>query len=56
MSSHRFPSAERLTECISSPEFQNLVETVLDGTLGNLLQEANLDEWDLTKHRIALYI
>ncbi|TPX66179.1 hypothetical protein SpCBS45565_g04639 [Spizellomyces sp. 'palustris'] len=39
---------------LSTSEFQNMVETVLEGTIFNLMQEANLDEFDMTKHQMAI--
>ncbi|KAI8822927.1 uncharacterized protein EV422DRAFT_585444 [Fimicolochytrium jonesii] len=41
---------------ISLSEFQNLVASVLEGTLYNLMQEANLEEFDLTKEQMAVVL
>jgi cilia- and flagella-associated protein 65 len=37
-------------EIISNPEFQNSVESALEGTLYNLMQEANLGEFQWHKY------
>lgn len=37
------------TDFLSSLEFQNFAESILESTLYNLMQEANAEEWDLTK-------
>lgn len=38
----------------SSTEFRDLVETVLEGTIYNLMQEADVGEFDMTKHRMEI--
>ncbi|KAI9102498.1 hypothetical protein DFS34DRAFT_577433 [Phlyctochytrium arcticum] len=40
--------------CISAPDLQNMVESILEGTIYNLMQEANLDEFDFTKHQMVI--
>jgi hypothetical protein len=38
-----------------SSEFQNHVEAILEGTLYNLIQEAELQEFDLTKDTLMIW-
>ncbi|KAI8912237.1 hypothetical protein DFJ77DRAFT_542027 [Powellomyces hirtus] len=48
-------NAEQTVEqVLGLAEFQNLVETVLEGTLYNLMQEATLDEFDITQSQMAV--
>jgi hypothetical protein len=42
------PGPSRM-DFLSSLEFQNFAESILESTLYNLMQEANADEWDVTK-------
>ncbi|KAJ3162411.1 hypothetical protein HDU86_004891 [Geranomyces michiganensis] len=35
-------------------EFQNLVETILEGTLFNIMQEATMDEFDITQSQMTV--
>ncbi|KAJ3087435.1 hypothetical protein HK102_011114 [Quaeritorhiza haematococci] len=42
-------------EFLRSAEFQNLVEMVLEGTIYNLMQEANCDEFDPTQEMKRVY-
>ncbi|KAJ3334134.1 hypothetical protein HDU76_008596 [Blyttiomyces sp. JEL0837] len=41
---------------LRSSEFQSIVESVLEGTVFNLMQEANLHEFDLTKNRFLVFV
>ncbi|KAJ3020998.1 hypothetical protein HKX48_009403 [Thoreauomyces humboldtii] len=43
-----------VTDVLGILEFHNLLETVLEGTLYNLMQEANLDEFDMTKTQMKV--
>ncbi len=42
------PGLSRM-DFLNSLEFQNFAESILESTLYNLMQEANADEWDMTK-------
>lgn len=46
----------RKLDILNSLEFQNLAENVLEATIYNLIQEANAEEFDITKYPMLFKI
>ena len=51
-SNHKY----RKMDILNSLEFQNLAEYVLEATIYNLIQEANAEEFDITKYPMLFQI
>ncbi|KAI9203276.1 uncharacterized protein BJ171DRAFT_600142 [Polychytrium aggregatum] len=41
-------------DILTSPEFQNVCESILEGTIFNLIQEANVDEFEMTRRYMSV--
>ncbi|KAJ3049787.1 hypothetical protein HK097_009215 [Rhizophlyctis rosea] len=51
---HEDEGEEDAMNLLSSTSFQNLVETVLEGTIYNIMQEADMGEFELTRRHISI--
>ncbi|KAJ3035518.1 hypothetical protein HDV00_003672 [Rhizophlyctis rosea] len=45
---------EEVVDLLSSADFQKLVETVLEGTIYNLMQEADMGEFEMTRRHMSI--